>query len=208
MFERSVRHSTRSTRRKQSVCVELANNSNGLYSAYVVPSATLPAEYKEDGLSVLISGDVTNNSVAIDGYISESEGNAVTLNGLYNTVEVTAMITSLLSLEGTKWKLVTLLVPFTPDGPIWYDYSKYDIVYEFRTNNVLTVSGETTDIEVYIGHEIGEHFYSIDNVWELKIDNIVYWGYYTTANELIIDGSPLDGYKYNFVKINNKTTVL
>ena len=71
--------------------LELANNTNGLYSTYVVPSPALPAEYKEDGLSVLISGDVTNNSVAIDGYISENEENTVTLNGLYNTVEVTAM---------------------------------------------------------------------------------------------------------------------
>ena len=70
---------------------ELPNNSNGLYSAYIVPSPALPAEYKEDGLSVLISGDVTNNFVAIDGYISEDKGNTITLDGLYNTVEIRTM---------------------------------------------------------------------------------------------------------------------
>ena len=71
--------------------LELANNTNGLYGAYVVPSTALLAEYKEDGLSVLISGNVTNNYAAIDGYISEGKGNTVTIDGLYNTVEVTAM---------------------------------------------------------------------------------------------------------------------
>ena len=71
--------------------IELANNTNGLYSEYIVPSSALSAEYKEDGLSVLISGDVTNNFVAIDGYVSEGKGNTVTLNGLYNTVEITTM---------------------------------------------------------------------------------------------------------------------
>jgi hypothetical protein len=70
---------------------DLQNSNNGLYSQYIVPSAALPADYKQDGLPVLISGDVTNNSVAIDGYISESKGNNITLSGKYNTVEVTTM---------------------------------------------------------------------------------------------------------------------
>ena len=85
--------------------LELANNSNGLYSEYIVPSSALSAEYKEDGLSVLISGDVTNNSVAIDGYISEDKGNTVTLNGLYNTVEVTAM-NEIIEIPITEYSLV------------------------------------------------------------------------------------------------------
>ena len=72
---------------------ELSNNDNGLYSQYVVPNGTLPAEYKEDGLSVFISGDVTSNYVAIDGYISENQnkGNTITLNGNYNAIELRTM---------------------------------------------------------------------------------------------------------------------
>ena len=71
--------------------IELANNTNGLYSEYIVPSSALSAEYKEDGLSVLISGDVTNNFVAIDGYVSEGKGNTVTLTGQYNALELTTI---------------------------------------------------------------------------------------------------------------------
>ena len=71
--------------------LDLQNANSGLYSSYIVPNTTLPANYKKDGLLVLISGDVTSNSVAVDGYIAESEGNIITINGKYNMIEVTTV---------------------------------------------------------------------------------------------------------------------
>ena len=82
--------------------LDLQNANSGLYSSYIVPSATLPTDYKKNGLPVFISGDVTNNSVAIDGYISESEGNTIPINGKYNMVElntVSEVISSVLADE-------------------------------------------------------------------------------------------------------------
>ena len=70
---------------------DLLNYNNSLYSSYIVPSNALPVEYKEDGLSVIISGDVTTNSLAIDGYISEGKGNSVILGGKYNMFELITM---------------------------------------------------------------------------------------------------------------------
>ena len=70
---------------------DLQSDNTGLYSSYIVPSNTLHAEYKEDGLSVFISGDITNNSIAIDGYVSEGKGSSVTLSGKYNMFEITTM---------------------------------------------------------------------------------------------------------------------
>lgn len=61
-----------------------------------------------------------------------------------------------------KWQLVTVklynidLGEFVP-----LDYSHANIIYDFRKNNVLIVSGEIEDIEDYKGHEIGEHFYEV-----------------------------------------------
>jgi hypothetical protein len=41
-----------------------------------------------------------------------------------------------------------------------FDYSQYNIVYEFKAKNVLTVSG-ACDIDNYKGHETGNHFFKI-----------------------------------------------
>ena len=71
--------------------LDLQNANSGLCSSYIVPNTTLPADYKKDGLPVFISGDVTSNFVAVDGYISENDGNTITLNGKYNKVELTTM---------------------------------------------------------------------------------------------------------------------
>jgi len=114
------------------------------------------------------------------------------------------------TIEG-KWKLVKITVPFTPTGPKSYDYSKHDIVYEFDTNGILTVSVETGQIDWYGGHEKGEYSYSIideseakeavgANAFVLKIGTL-YYSYNVNDKELIIDSSPLDGFVYYFIKI-------
>ena len=75
--------------------LDLSNTNNGLYSQYIVPNGALPAEYKQDGLSAFISGNVTNNTVAINGYILDDIGNSVILNGIYNTFDVKTMSESI-----------------------------------------------------------------------------------------------------------------
>ena len=87
----------------------LQNANSSLCSSYIVPYTTLPADYKKDGLPVLISGDVTSNFVAVDGYISESEGNTIPINGKYNMIALTTVAENDLSLKNTKWKLVGIV---------------------------------------------------------------------------------------------------
>ena len=110
------------------------------------------------------------------------------------------------SLKGSQWKLVRASLPFNESE--LYDYSQYDIKYEFKTNNVLTVSGETNFTDSYLGHEIGEYFYSIiydDQIIPgsspvLKIDEL-YYLFRVTSTNLVIDSSPLDGVILEFDRI-------
>ncbi len=105
-----------------------------------------------------------------------------------------------------KWKLVKVQVVFYNRD--LYDYSHYNIIYEFKSNNVLTVSGETDDIDTYRGHNIGEHVYSItddDKVIPgsspvLKIDEI-YSLFSISSKSLEISYAPLDGPIYFLIKI-------
>jgi len=103
-----------------------------------------------------------------------------------------------------KWKLVKVTSSFTSIGPISFDYSQYNILYEFKVNDILTVSGKTDNIDNYMGHEIGEHSYSIideDKGYDrLTIDGQG-WGHQISSNELIISLAFLDGPIYDFVKI-------
>jgi len=111
-----------------------------------------------------------------------------------------------------KWQLVKVDEVFVPiPPPPSYDYSKYNIMYEFKANGVLTVFGETNNIERYIGHEICDHLYSfVDDDGGLGMPNLPFglqigtftsW-YKISSEELIINDSPLDGYIYYLIKIN------
>ena len=56
------------------------------------------------------------------------------------------------------------------------DYTPYNVIYEFKADGVLTVSGETSQVDIYLGHEIGDHFYATSKVGvlignDVKIDN-------------------------------------
>ena len=59
-----------------------------------------------------------------------------------------------------KWKLITINLFTIEEGNMLFDYSQKNIIYEFKANNVLTVSGNVENID-YRGHEIGKHFYDI-----------------------------------------------
>jgi hypothetical protein len=100
-----------------------------------------------------------------------------------------------------KWKLVKVTTPFV--GSV-SNYSNNNIVYEFKTNNVLTISGKTSGIDLYRGHDVGEYFYSIiknDNDYSLQIATLTY-GYSISSKELKISLAHLDGSIYNLTKIN------
>ncbi len=56
-----------------------------------------------------------------------------------------------------KWQLVAALYYTETGESVTLDYSEANIIYDFRKNNVLAVSGEIEGIEDYRGHEIGEY---------------------------------------------------
>jgi putative lipoprotein (rSAM/lipoprotein system) len=57
-----------------------------------------------------------------------------------------------------KWKLISINSFTIEEGDMSFDYSQKNIIYEFKANNDLTVSGNIEDID-YKGHAIGKHFY-------------------------------------------------
>ena len=104
-----------------------------------------------------------------------------------------------------KWKLLSISYPMVGETN---DYFQENIVYEFKTNCILTVSGVTT-IPLRGGAKIGEHSYSSDknNMIEwgsdpvLTINGCIWW-YSVSSEYLEISQAPLDGAIINFEKIN------
>ena len=84
-----------------------------------------------------------------------------------------------------KWQLTTIS-PFNAEGMdlVLIDYTPMNIIYEFKANNVLTVSGNVDNN--YGGLEMGNHFYVVTLTeitnnplrlpapYEVKINNISY----------------------------------
>ena len=108
--------------------------------------------------------------------------------------ELTADSTSIAG----KWKLLKELPGMTELPVSEIDYSQHNIVYEFKANGVLTVSGNTN-----VGFPgTGEYAYSIGNYGEIHIDAVRFWYRFSSnKEELIIDSRPIDGPAYYFVKI-------
>jgi len=107
-----------------------------------------------------------------------------------------------------KWKLVKTMHPMSKGC---LDYSKCNVVFEFRSDSVLTISGETIHIRPYFGFDTDEYefFYSFvepnqqNSFRTLKINTSYFW-HRISVNELIIDDSPLDGGIYYLVKTIKK----
>jgi hypothetical protein len=104
-----------------------------------------------------------------------------------------------------KWKLEKIRL-ISRAGLFCTDCSPYNIVYEFKQNGVLTVSGNT---ENYNGYQSGEYSiiednrqerYPSDIAWGLGINTSGTLWYKLSSKKLIIDYSPLDGDTYYFVK--------
>jgi hypothetical protein len=59
-----------------------------------------------------------------------------------------------------KWKLIWIKSFTIEEGDLSFDYSHKNIIYEFKPNNVLIVSGNVNGTD-YRGHGVGEHFYDV-----------------------------------------------
>ena len=102
-----------------------------------------------------------------------------------------------------KWKLDKIITAGFIGEPKTFDHSQNNVVYEFKPNNLLAVSGEIKDIDDYIGFPpFGNHFYDLIEEWfvdydgtsvsGLKIDSLEFF-YTISSKELIIDRRQLDG---------------
>ena len=83
-----------------------------------------------------------------------------------------------------------------------FDYSQYNVIYEFNTSGILTISGDY-DNECTI-LKIGNHPYSIGNYKELVFNDEDPFRYFISSNELEIRGSCYVSSEYSyFVKLKN-----
>jgi len=129
---------------------------------------------------------------------------AIAFVGCDSPMEMNGEEINYLSIIG-KWKLIKTVHPMSGQS---LDYSKYNIFYEFKSDNILKISGDSGE---QIFFDTGEHFYTfvedemgygmVGLPYGLKIDNNTFW-YNLSSKELIIDNSPLDGGKIYFILIN------
>ena len=106
--------------------------------------------------------------------------------------ELPASISSVIG----KWKLMKEQTSGFGSPSKEIDYSKDNIVYEFKNNGVLTVSGN--GIVGWL--ENGNHSYSIGNYNEIQIGYSISW-YSISPDELIIDRRLVDGSAFYFTGI-------
>ena len=111
-------------------------------------------------------------------------------------LKVTELPSTCKSISG-KWQLMKGVPSGMVSTDPEFDYSTQNIVYEFFANGVLKITGNE-----HVGYPgIGEFTYSIENYGEIRIENILFWySFFSNNEELLIDGRPLDGYAFYFVK--------
>ncbi|WP_114749758.1 hypothetical protein [Pleomorphovibrio marinus] len=106
--------------------------------------------------------------------------------------ELPGTITSVIG----KWRLIKEYTSGFGSPQEEIDYSKRNIVYDFKNDGVLMVSGD--------GHtgwvKNGNHSYSIGNFRRIKVGYRSSW-YSVSPNELIIDSRPADGSAFYFAKV-------
>lgn len=105
-----------------------------------------------------------------------------------------------------KWKLVKIQTSgFNPTGTVEvFDYSNYNIIYEFKLDNILTISGNIKDIDEYKGHKLGEYLYSFSVndriITEFTIEEFGSFQFSISSKQLEIGNKYLDGDTYYFIK--------
>ena len=148
-------------------------------------------------LCILNSTCKKNNNNIICPLISENED----CSWIYKTVHDESS-----TILG-KWKL--MIIRDNPFNPKCLDYCQYNIVFEFKTNNVVTISGNTELPNLFF-IEDGDNLYSFvefdwfDNASDkrrLSIGKASYYWYKINSEELVFDSSPVDGSMLYFIKI-------
>lgn len=108
-----------------------------------------------------------------------------------------------------KWTLEKVKLSFYPsdyDSPTEFNYSKNDIIYQFRANGTLNVY-VTGDIPEYRGNRPGEYSYRVEKSSVYKETDVIVINNGPEAicsisgNNLTIDDSPRDGYIYSFTRV-------
>ena len=91
-----------------------------------------------------------------------------------------------------KWQLKTIS-PLNAEGVDYMlvDYTPMNIIYEFKANNVLTVSGNVDNN--YGGLEVGKHFYEVTYNKTLYVEGMVVGGPIIEINSII----PYDFFLYS-----------
>ena len=106
------------------------------------------------------------------------------------------------------WQLVQVIITGDrPDGFLTIDYSAYSILYEFKTNGILTISGIPANNEHYCVYEDGDYPYSVGEFHDgrnLQIgSDYEIWWCRISGNELEFDTAPLDGPVFRLIRLEN-----
>jgi hypothetical protein len=125
-------------------------------------------------------------------------------------------------IEG-KWKLIEVLVHKNYYLLETINFSDNNIVYEFKSNNVLIVRGSIPDLPIFDDFQEGKHFYEYQHLGfcatpcdNLSIDNSGLWNEKSYCCQINLDnktmtigndGIDIEGdyfsYYKTFIKLNN-----
>lgn len=107
-----------------------------------------------------------------------------------------------------NWQLIKAVVAFSPNSPSEYDYSQYNIIYQFTSDGKLIVSHNNEPDNIFEdnfhGYDIGEYVYEfIDSEKEERMLEIKKnkWWFKAIKDKLILDQSPLDGATLYFIRL-------
>ena len=104
-----------------------------------------------------------------------------------------------------KWKLEKVISIDLKHGYILHDFSRRNVVYEFKTDNTLTVTGNTNPNHWYCARN-GDYSYAIEIIESAGISIKIYYsgGCSFNSQEMVINYALLDGPFYYFTRITPK----
>ncbi len=163
--------------------------SSGIYDIYKTSIQNTSSNEYELGVKIRLNEITTplkwDIAVRVDKL---SEGAEVSLR----VEELPADLTSVVG----KWKLMKEQTSGFGSPAEVIDYSGRNVVYDFRSDEVVRVTGNGNTGWI----RTGEHTYSIDNFRRINVGFRNSW-YSVLPNELIIDSRPVDGSAFYFEKL-------